>query len=320
MLLAAGQEFARATVPDTIFRSFMLANMTGLRKKDGGVRGIATGTVFRRLVAKTLAKQFMKEVEHACSPFQFALSTRAGVDCVGHAVRVATDADHTATVLSVDGIGAYDHVFRASMMAKLLEVPRLRRLLPFVRKSYSTPSCYTWEDAEGRAHQIWQHEGGEQGDPLMPLLFSLAIHNALEEVRGQMQEGELLFAFLDDIYIVSSPARTRRIYDLLQTHLYRMAGIQLHEGKTRVWNKAGVCPPEVAELGDEVWSPQRREDLGDTSGVTRIRPRSRQGQVRRGAPVVGSHQLGAGFAMRVANSGAMRRAPVSPFRPHGATQ
>ena len=87
MLLAAGQEFARATVPDTIFRSFMLANMTGLRKKDGGVRGIATGTVFRRLVAKTLAKQFMKEVEHACSPFQFALSTRAGVDCVGHAAR-----------------------------------------------------------------------------------------------------------------------------------------------------------------------------------------------------------------------------------------
>ena len=56
MLIAAGQEFARATVPDTIFRSFMLANMTGLRK-DCGVRGIATGTVFRRLVAKTLAKQ-----------------------------------------------------------------------------------------------------------------------------------------------------------------------------------------------------------------------------------------------------------------------
>ena len=54
---------------------------------------------------------------------------------MGHAARVATDADHTATVLSVDGIGAYDHVFRASMMAKLLEVPRLRRLLPFVRRN-----------------------------------------------------------------------------------------------------------------------------------------------------------------------------------------
>ena len=266
LLIAAAQEFARATVPDTIFRSFMLAHMTGLRKKDGGVRGIATGTVFRRLVAKTLAKQFMKDVEQACSPFQFALSTRAGVDCVGHAVRVATDADHTATVLSVDGIGAFDHVFRASMLQKLLEVPRLRRLLPFVRKSYNAPSCYSWADSEGRVHQIWQHEGGEQGDPLMPLLFSLAIHNALEEVRGQMQEGELLFAFLDDIYIVSSPVRTRAIYDLLQDHLHRMAGIQLHEGKTRVWNRAGVCPPNVADLGDEVWSPRGVKILGTPVG------------------------------------------------------
>ena len=108
--------------------------------------------------------------------------------------------------------------------------------------------------------------GSEQGDPLMPLLFSLAIHNALEEVRGQMQEEELLFAFLDDIYIVSSPVRTRAIYDLLQDHLHRMAGIQLHEGKTRVWNRAGVCPPNVADLGDEVWSPRGVKILGTPVG------------------------------------------------------
>ena len=48
-----------------------------------GVRGIATGTVFRRLVAKVLARQFSDEVEAACA-LQFALSTRAGI-------RVATE-------------------------------------------------------------------------------------------------------------------------------------------------------------------------------------------------------------------------------------
>ena len=47
LLIVAGQGFARATVPNTIVRS--LAHMTVLRKKDGGVRGIATTTVFRRL-------------------------------------------------------------------------------------------------------------------------------------------------------------------------------------------------------------------------------------------------------------------------------
>ena len=49
--------------------------MTALQKKDGGVRGVATGTVFRRLVAK-VARQFSDEVEAAlhcslqCQPEQ----------------------------------------------------------------------------------------------------------------------------------------------------------------------------------------------------------------------------------------------------------
>ena len=59
----AAEDFARATVPADVFRAFMTATMTALEKRDGGVRGIATGSVFRRLVAKTLARQFGKEVE-----------------------------------------------------------------------------------------------------------------------------------------------------------------------------------------------------------------------------------------------------------------
>ena len=147
LVTAAAQDFG-AAVQDTIFRSFMLTSMTALNKRDGGVRGTATKTVFRRMVAKTLARQFSKEVEDACAPFQFALSTRAGVDCVGHAVRVVTDA-----VLSVDGIGAYDHVSRASMLSKLLEVPRM---LPFVHKTCASPPCYKWADPEGHTHEIWE--------------------------------------------------------------------------------------------------------------------------------------------------------------------
>ena len=87
-------------------------HQTVLQKPDGGVRGIATGTSFRRLVAKTLARQFGKAVEAVCVPYQFALSTRAGTDCVGHAIR-ALDADPQCTVLSIDGVGAYDHVLRS---------------------------------------------------------------------------------------------------------------------------------------------------------------------------------------------------------------
>ena len=50
-------------MPESVSKAFMSATMTALQKLDGGVRGIATGTSFRRLVAKTVARQFEKAVE-----------------------------------------------------------------------------------------------------------------------------------------------------------------------------------------------------------------------------------------------------------------
>ena len=99
LLTSAAEDFARGTSPE-VSKAFFFATFTALQKKDGGVRGIATGSVFRRLVAKTLAKQFSSAVETACAPFQFALSTRANTDCVGHALRAATDMNPQMTVLS----------------------------------------------------------------------------------------------------------------------------------------------------------------------------------------------------------------------------
>ena len=91
LLTVAAEDFAKAAVSPCVFKAFMSTRMTALSKPDGGIRGIATGTVFRRLVAKTLARQHGLVVEASCAPFQFALSTPAGVDCVGHTIRAATD-------------------------------------------------------------------------------------------------------------------------------------------------------------------------------------------------------------------------------------
>ena len=91
-----------------------------------------------------------------CAPFQFALSTRAGTDCVGHLLRAATDVNPNATVLSVDGVGAYDHILRAAMMSRLARMPNAKALLPFVLLSYSAPSEYDWYDDEGRRRTVTQ--------------------------------------------------------------------------------------------------------------------------------------------------------------------
>ena len=79
--------------------------------------------------------------------------------------------------------------------------------LPFVSMFYGSPSEYLWEDNEGTVHRIAQGEGGEQGDALMPLLFALGQHEALQAVSRQFRPNERLFAFLDDVYLTSKPDR-----------------------------------------------------------------------------------------------------------------
>ena len=164
-LADAAEAFARAELPTEVSSAFVLARMAALQKDDGGVRGIAAGASLRRLVARALARQVGGAIEHACAPFQFALSTRAGTDVVGHAIRLATDADPEATVGSIDGIGAYDNIWRKSMLAKLESLPGAREILPFILLSYGRPSEYCWTDDEGTERTVTQGEGGEQGDP-----------------------------------------------------------------------------------------------------------------------------------------------------------
>ena len=87
----------------------------------------------------------------------------------------------------------------------------------------------------------------------MPALFSLGQHGALEAVQRNLRDGELLFSYLDDIYVLCRPDRARDVFDLLQEELRRHTGIECHLGKTRVYNSGGVEPARVRELGPDVW-------------------------------------------------------------------
>ena len=151
----------------------------------------------------------------------------------------------SATCCAATGIGAYDHVPRSAMLERLRRMPKARTILPL--------SVYSWRDENGEVGTVNQAEGGEQGDPLMLFLFSSGIHGTLEAVAGTLEAGEQLCAFLDDICVLCQPHRVKTIHDELARCLFRVAGIPLHQGKTRVWNKAGVPPDDVHILGDEAW-------------------------------------------------------------------
>ena len=105
-----------------------MARLTVLRKPDGCVRGIATGDAFRRLVARTPAKQWAAVFDEATRPYQFALQARAGTDALAAHVRVALAQRGDAVVVSLDGRRAHDSMSRAAFLSKLRRWPRI---LPF---------------------------------------------------------------------------------------------------------------------------------------------------------------------------------------------
>ena len=236
------QDLARGAVPDVIVDSVRLGRITALQKPNGGVRGIIAGDMIRRLVARTMSQQLSKAVERATSPCQHAFTTPSGGECIAHALQAITDLDERATVLSIDGIGAFDLISRGAMLDGLRSVAGGDSALPFVLQFYGNRSSYLWEDDPGETHEIMQSEGGEQGDPLMPMLYALGQHQALRSVQSQLLQDERLLAFHDDIYVVSQPERTVEIRDILREDLWDYSRIQIHAGKTRIWNRGRHIP------------------------------------------------------------------------------
>ena len=238
---------ARGDIPPLALEVIRRGRMSALRKANG-VRGIVVGDVLRRLVARTIAQQIGAAVELDTAPFQYALKTRAGCECVSHTLQTLLDLDPRATVLSVDGVGAFDFISRNSMMAGLAHLEEGDKLLPFVRLFYSSPSTFLWEDDAGTTHHIRQGEVGEQGDPLMPLLFALVQHTAPSEASGRMREGERLMAFLDDLCAVSPPDRTVECHNVMAEELCQPGRIRLNQGKTCAFNKSGEAPTRIEAL------------------------------------------------------------------------
>ena len=118
-------------MPHDILEAIRLGRLTALQKPDGGVRGVVVGDIFRKLVARTVAKQISNRVEVASAPFQYALKTKAGCECVAHFLQTPTDLDPEATVMSLDGVGAHDLISRNAVLEGLLRMEEGDQILPF---------------------------------------------------------------------------------------------------------------------------------------------------------------------------------------------
>ena len=226
-----------------------VGSLTPFRKVDHdgtykGVRGICTGHLLRRLVARTLAQKHRKEIEDATAPEQLAMGFRSGVNLAALTARAALELDTDLVLISIDGVGAYDHIARKAMFDALDELPQAREMIPFLRIFYGQESTFFVSDVDSDdIFEVTQGEGGEQGDALMPAMFSLGLNLALRDARASLEDGETAFAFLDDVYLLVRRANARARFDRFSQAIFDFTRVRTNLGKIRCWCAGEASPP-----------------------------------------------------------------------------
>ena len=160
-------------VPQRARPFFFGATLTGLSKKDGGVRPIAVGCVLRRLAAKCLCKSVFEEMGSLLFPHQLGFGTALGAEAAVHAARSYLSNLHDGhVIIKLDFRNAFNSIRRDLMLHSVLA--KAPELLPLAYCSYHHSSLLFFGE-----FTIPSAEGVQQGDPLGPLLFCLSIHEII---------------------------------------------------------------------------------------------------------------------------------------------
>ena len=164
-------------------------------------RPIACGDTLRRLFGSIYCKRSKK----ACSAL-FEAVNQFGVAVTGGVERVAAMAQlvHQAggTMLAIDGRNAFNAVSRTQVLKCVAK--HLPDLYPYVVRMYgsaSTPSLLFSLDGEAQPAVVPSRQGVQQGDPLGPLLFALALLPIMSDFMVRYPDLSLP-GFLDDLTLL----------------------------------------------------------------------------------------------------------------------
>ncbi|GJX23469.1 putative reverse transcriptase domain-containing protein [Tanacetum coccineum] len=224
------------------------APLTPLVKPGGGIRPIAVGTVWRRLVSKVCATMIGHSLDTYLNDLQFGVGVSGGGEAILHAVnRLIEDRsdDIGLSMLLVDFKNAFNLVDREAMLQEVrIRCPAISRWVEFC---YSKPARLYYGE-----HTLWSHQGVQQGDPLGPLLFALVLHPLICKIKDSFSLS-LHAWYLDDGTIVGDTLVVGKVLELIMEDGPRR-GLHLNVDKTEVfWPRedprsrlVGVFPPSIA--------------------------------------------------------------------------
>ena len=182
--------FLNGQISDFARILFFSANLTALRKKDGGIRPIAVGNILRRLASKVTNQFASHEVANFLRPFQLGVSVKNACEAAVHSARIITKSPKYILAI-LDIKNAFNSIRRDILLRKcLMNCPEIFRLASL---AYGSPTTLM-------ANENLTNSDVQQGDPLGPLLFSLAIHDIASSMKSNFSVW-----YLDDATIAGDP-------------------------------------------------------------------------------------------------------------------
>ena len=209
-------------VPVEVRPHFFGATLLAFNKKDGGLRPIAVGLTLRRLVSKVACSSATVQCLDFLKPRQLGVGVKGGTEALAHSARLYLKSIPESHVfVKLDFSNAFNCIRRDVVREAV--ATHVSSLLSFVDSAYGGVSFLRFGE-----HIIQSAEGVQQGDPLGPLLFCLAIHPLLVNIQSEFVSG-----YLDDIGIGGEVGSVTSDIAILERNAKAM-GLSLNHAKCEV--------------------------------------------------------------------------------------
>jgi hypothetical protein len=227
---------------------WITSRIVPLGKPDGGVRPIAIGEVWLRLLAKIATKK-VAPVGKSLAPLQYGGGFKGGAEVIIHLCGMfakwvqaregglvyinpsVQDPNDPWVLVAVDLSNAFNTIHRGAVGRAVRE--RCPQLFHFYRWAYGQPSDLRSEGGKRVCHSA---TGVRQGDPLGPLFFCLGIQRVLEDLKVKHPLAYALF-YMDDGTILGPRSEVVKAVAFLQGEFLKI-GLQMNmkPSKTTGWD------------------------------------------------------------------------------------